>query len=59
MELNKVLLMLKNFFQKFLSASAPSDLLPVPHLLFKPLDRARLFFTCCEDPSAFVKVTVH
>lgn len=50
--------MLQDFFHKLLSSCTTSNFLPVPHLLLKTLDCPRLFLRCCENASAFVKVTV-
>jgi len=43
-KLNKLFLMLHQFFQKLLSAGTPADLLSISHLLLKTIQSPRFFF---------------
>ena len=57
-ELDELLLSVKDFFEEFLSSSASSHLLSRAHLLLKSVQSARFFLTVSENALSFVKVSV-
>jgi len=58
-KLDKIFLMIENFFQEFLATSSSPRFLAVSHLLLESVNCSCFFLAGCEDSGALVKVSVN